>query len=101
MDNPVGFLYVLGRTRGRRMGRRGRPLGMPQPPEGRLPWIEPGLPNALELLSERERTVVILLHGYQWALSEVADVLGVSKSTVQTHDERGMSKLRRKLGVDR
>ena len=30
---------------------------------------------------------------------EVAELLGVSKSTVQTHAERGMSKLRVGMGV--
>jgi RNA polymerase sigma-70 factor (ECF subfamily) len=100
MENPIGFLYVLGRTRGRRMGRR-RPIGLPQPANDNLPWIEPGLTNALQSLPERERVVVLLLHGYQFAMSEVASLLGVSKSTVQTHAERGMSKLRRRLGVDR
>jgi RNA polymerase sigma factor (sigma-70 family) len=57
------------------------------------------LPAALAGLPERERTIVLLLHGYGWHLTEVADTLGVSKSTVQTHDERGMKKLRTKLGV--
>jgi DNA-directed RNA polymerase specialized sigma subunit len=100
MENPIGFLYVLGRSRGRRIGRR-RPIGLPQPHDNPLPWIEPGLPKALESLTERERVVVLLLHGYDFAMSEVASLLGVTKSTVQTHAERGMSKLRRRLGVDR
>ena len=34
-------------------------------------------------------------------MTEVAKTLGVAKSTAQTHAERGMRKLRRKLGVER
>jgi hypothetical protein len=42
----------------------------------------------------------LLLHGYGWHMTEVAETLGVAKSTVQTHAERGMRKLRHKLGVE-
>jgi RNA polymerase sigma factor (sigma-70 family) len=67
---------------------------------GREPWIEPGLPSALEQLPERQRTVVALLHGMQWSMSEVAEHLGISKATVQKHADRGLAKLRKKLGVN-
>ncbi len=100
MENPLGYLYVVGRSRGRRM-RRSRRIVFPSPTEERTPWIEPGLPRALATLPERERIVVILLYSYDWAMSEVATTLGISKSTVQTHADRGMGKLRRKLGVNR
>jgi DNA-directed RNA polymerase specialized sigma24 family protein len=32
-------------------------------------------------------------------MSEVAELLGISKSTVQNHDDRGLQVLRLKLGV--
>jgi len=63
-------------------------------------WVEPGLPAALEKLSEQQRVVVALVHGYQWSMSEVAELLDVSKSTVQSYDERGLRRLRTKLGVE-
>jgi len=41
----------------------------------------------------------MLVHGFDWSHSEVAKLLGVSKSTVQTQAERGMAKLRRHIGI--
>ena len=97
MENPIGFLYVVGRNRGRRF--RLRPRVLPEPPEDRTPWVEPGLASALAGLPDRQRQAVMLVHGYEWTLAEVAEVLGVSKATVQKHAERGVEKLRRRLGV--
>ncbi len=98
MDNPIGYAYATGRDRARRMTRRRRPVLMPLPIGG-LPNIEPGLPDALARLPERQRTVLLLLHGHEWTMSEVAELLGISKSTVQNHAERGLARLRRSLGV--
>jgi RNA polymerase sigma factor (sigma-70 family) len=78
-----------------------RRVVFPTVPVERAPWVEPGLSRAVADLPERQRIVVLLLHGYDWTQSEVAEVLDISKSTVQRHDERGMARLRRKLGVDR
>ena len=100
MANPVGYLYVVGRSKGLKLVVYSRPV-FPPIPEDRTPWFEPGLPAALAALPERERIVLLLLHGYGWHMSEVAETLGVSKSTVQTHAERGMGRLRQKLGVER
>lgn len=99
MENPVGYLYTVGRDRGRRMSQRHRVL-FPTVPVERVPWIEPGLSKAVADLPDRQRTVVLLLHGYGWTQSEVADVLDISKATVQRHGERALVRLRRKLGVD-
>ena len=98
MTNPVGYLYTVGRSKGRRLLTSRKPAFPPVPDE-HTPWFEPGLPSALAGLPTRERTVILLLHGYEWTMSEVAETLGVAKSTVQTHAERGMRKLRHKLGV--
>lgn len=100
MENPVGYLYVVGRDMGRRKRRRRR-LVLPVVDEERMPWVEPALPRVLSSLSERERMVVVLLHGYGWVMSEVADTLGISKGSVQTYAERAMGKLRRKMGAER
>ncbi len=97
MDNPTGYVFATGRNKGRRMTKR-RPRYLPVPAE-RLPWVEPGLPKALAKLTQQQRTVVGLLHGYQWTMTEVADLLSVSKTTVQNHAERGIEKLRRSLGA--
>lgn len=99
MDNSAGYLFTVGRDRARRMART-RPVRYPLPPEPRAPWVEPGLDEALAGLPERQRTTVLLLHGYEWTMSEVADMLGVSRTTVQKHAERALAKLRRRLGAE-
>lgn len=99
VDNPTGYLYRVGYNRALRM--KPKRVRLPGVDAVRQPWIEPGLPKAFESLPEQQRIVVMLLHGYEWSMSEVAEHLDVSKSTVQTHAERGIDALRRKLGVDR
>ena len=80
MGNPMGYLYVVGRDRARRVGRFLRPVLSPVDSD-RTPWVEPGLPGALARLPEKQRIVVMLLHCYEWTISEVAEFLEVSKST--------------------
>ena len=99
MDNPAGYLFAVGKDRVRR--ERGRRFVLLEPVDvQRSPWIEPGLPAALERLSSKQRTVVMLVHGFGWSLAEVAGVLGVSKGTVQAHERRALGRLRRELGVE-
>lgn len=100
MDNPIGYLYAVGRDRGRKAQTGRRVVLMPVDSD-RVPWVEPGLPVALEALPDKQRIVVMLLHCYDWTMTEVAEVLGVSKGTVQSYDTRGMRRLRRQLGVTR
>jgi RNA polymerase sigma-70 factor (ECF subfamily) len=97
MENPVGYLYKVGRNRARRSRNRRRILFAGESVDG-VPDIEPGLPAALDGLSSRQRTAVVLVYCYQWSHSEVGEVLGVSKATVQKHAERGLVRLRRELG---
>jgi RNA polymerase sigma-70 factor (ECF subfamily) len=100
MNNPAGYLYRLGRNRGISALRR-RPV-LPLPPEAPADatWIEPGLPAALAHLAEKQRVTVLLIHGFGWTYLEVADHLGVTVGTVQTHVERAMAKLRNELKVE-
>lgn len=98
MENPVGYLYRVGISRARKALSRRRPLFDPVEPT-RIPDVEPRLPDALAALSERQRTVVVLIHCFQWTQSEVGEVLNLSKTTVQNHLERGMDSLRREIGV--
>jgi RNA polymerase sigma factor (sigma-70 family) len=97
MDNPVGYLYVVGRNLSRRR-RQSRPT-FTEVPDDRTPDIEPALPGALAALSARQRNAVVLVHCFQWTLTEVAELMGVSKTTVQNHLERGMASLRRQIGA--
>lgn len=98
MDNPGGYLYTVGRNAARKLtGGRTRALasvGFTSNVD-----VEPGLDPALERLPEQQRTVVSLLYGYEFTMREVAEILGISKSSVQTHAERALSSLRQALGV--
>ena len=100
MANPVGYLYAVGRSRAARLRRRRRHRLPPPSVDYRSPWVEPGLPDAMASLTDRQRTVVALHYGYEWSLREIADLAGLKKSSVQNHLRRGMKKLQRKLGVD-
>jgi RNA polymerase sigma-70 factor (ECF subfamily) len=97
MDNPGGYLYRVGLSRGRRW-RPIRPV-FPAPPDGEMPWVEPRLPQALGRLSERQRVAVVLVHCLGWTQEEVADLLKISRGSVQTHVDRGLRRLRASLGV--
>lgn len=97
MENPAGYLYRVGRSRSRRIRRR-TPI-LPAVEVSRMPEVEPQLPSALASLPERQRVAVILVHGLGWTQREVADLLGVSRTTVQNHLERGTSRLQRSLKV--
>ncbi len=99
MDNPSGYLWGVGRNRARRLHSRPTRLFDSVSVE-KLPWVEPGLANALEALSEKQRVSVLLVHGFDWTLAEVAELLGVSLSTVQKHTERAMTRLRRSLRIE-
>lgn len=98
MENPAGYLWGVGRNHARRR-RLPRPV-FPDPPPEAMPWVEPNLPGAMARLSERQRVAVMLVHGLEWTYGEVAELLGVSKSTVQTQAERGMAKLRKHVGAE-
>jgi RNA polymerase sigma factor (sigma-70 family) len=98
IDSPVRYLYRVGQSRSR--ARRERPVY--DRPAAQDPWIEPKLAAALARLSTRQRVSAFLVHGAGWTPSEVADLLGVDVSTVQTHLGRAMTRLRREVkgGVD-
>lgn len=98
MENPAGYVFTVGRSKGRRL--MSRPV-FPDPPSNResAPWVEPGLPAALSRLTERQRVVTLLIHGGDWTYSEVAELLGIDRGTVQKHAERAMEKLRAALEV--
>lgn len=83
MDNPAGYLWGVGRNHARRM--RPRRVVLPHARVDAMPWIEPSLASALARLSEGQRVAVMLVHGLGWTYGEVAELLGVSRGTVQTH----------------
>ncbi len=97
MDNAAGYLFRVGQTSARRLLK----------PEGKLPEratavpsFEPGLGPALASLTDRQRAVVLLAHGLGLSHAEIARLLGLRRSTVQNHADRGLAKLRAAMEVD-
>ena len=95
MPNAAGYLFRVAQSRRRR--RRVPVLydvsGWPEH------LFEPGLPRALAALSQRQRVVVVLVHGFGYTLHEVAELTGLRRTTVQNHSDRGLAQLRKRLGV--
>ena len=54
---------------------------------------------ALDQLSRNQRVAAAMIHGLGYSEREVADLVGMSRWTVRTHLERGLSSLRSTLGV--
>lgn len=98
MENPIGYMYRVGQTRVRRFRFRRPPIA-PVPDSGVDAWVEPRLLAAIESLSRNQRVAVVLVGAYGWTQREVAELLDVSRTTVQKHVERGMAKLRASMEV--
>lgn len=97
MDNPAGYLYTVARSRIRSERSIGDQLPEDLAGPDAEPVVEPRLIPLLAALPERQRVAVYLIHGCRWPTPEVADLLGISVSTVRNHAERGLAKLRRDL----
>jgi RNA polymerase sigma-70 factor (ECF subfamily) len=97
MDNPAGYLYRVGQSKARWYHRP--TVRFPEVPRSAVPEIEPGLPRALQHLTKNRRLAVVLICGMRWTEEEVARVVGLSRSTVRTHLERGLAPLRDALEV--
>jgi len=97
MPNAAGYLYRVGQT----AARRGRRVSgyLPEPPPEELPDFEPQLLPALERLTEHQRVTVVLTCAFGWQQSEVAELLGISPSSVRTHQARALAKLAEQLEV--
>jgi DNA-directed RNA polymerase specialized sigma24 family protein len=97
MDNPSGWLYRVGQSRSRPYFRR--PVRFPSPrPEGNT-IIEPTLPGLVESLPERQRVAVLLTQAFGYTVREAAEIIGVTPSTVQQNTQRGLTRLRARMGV--
>jgi DNA-directed RNA polymerase specialized sigma24 family protein len=97
MANPSGWLYRVGQSQSRRYFRR--PVRLPPPRFDGNPTVEPGLVPSLESLSVKQRVAVLLVHAFGYTVREAAEVIGVGASTLQQNAQRGLSKLRDRLGV--
>lgn len=99
MENPAGYVYRVGRSRARRLFKSHPLFPAPLPAVDQMPWVEPGLSRALEQLTEKQRIVVMLVHGLDWTLTETARFLSISPGSVNKHAARGLAKLRAALDV--
>jgi len=62
MDNPGGYLYRVGRDRGRSIHRPDY-AGAFDVVVSEMPWVEPQLPYELADLPEQQRVAFTLIHG--------------------------------------
>jgi RNA polymerase sigma-70 factor (ECF subfamily) len=101
MNNPHGYVYRVGHRMARKATRsEKRPVVLPDVPAALNPVrVEPGLPAALSALSHRQRTIVVSVYGYGLSQAEAARLLGITRSSVQRHLERGLTRLRKEMGV--
>ena len=101
MVNPAGYVFRVGHRLAQKMVRReNRAVAFPDPPVVSNPVeIEPGLTDALACLSARQRMVVVLVDGFGVSQRETAALLGIRRTSVQKHLERGMARLRAEMGV--
>ena len=99
-SNKLGYLYRVGQNAARRNGSRAQPGRFEASGEQRLPDLEPALLPALAKLSAQQRTAVLLVHGYGWSQTDVAQLLDVNVSTLREHLARGLIRLRTTLGVN-
>ena len=95
MDNSRGYLFRVGQSRTR--GKKTRPVFVRD--QWHEPLVEPYLGEALSELSESQRVAVVLVHGFGWTMREVGELTGAKVTTIQTHLERGMKRLRAALEV--
>lgn len=91
IDHPIQYLAKVGTSRTRL--RRLDPKVEARPPIEQGDY-EPKLDDALKALSRQQRVCVFLIAALGFTYSEAAGHLGLSKSTVQRHYERGIEKLR-------
>jgi len=93
LDNLIGYLYRVGRTAARR-DRAGAVRASDRGLHIDDPSVSPELVAALANLSAQQRTAVMLVHAFGWTHRETAELLEMIPSSVQTHVERGLSRLR-------
>lgn len=96
MANPLGYLYRVSQSSARRYVRWSRRTTFPS----RFPDVvheDPSMHDVMQLLgglSPDQRACVLLVHGFGWSYDDVAELLGMRRSTVNNHVHRGLARLR-------
>lgn len=102
MANPAGYLFRVGQTAARRMKVRSfaEPADIATAHLAKFDErgsLDIDLLRSLGDLSEQQRLIVLLVHAFGWTVRDTAEFLEVAPSTVQTHAERGLARLRKSL----
>ena len=98
MTNPVGYLYRVGETHGRRLGKRWSRLDvLVVEPLSSDKVVDVDLQRALIHLKAPERVAIVLVHGHGYSYREAADVLDIPVTTITNHINRGSARLRQIL----
>jgi DNA-directed RNA polymerase specialized sigma24 family protein len=96
VTNLPGYLFRVAQSRSR---QRRTPIVFTSP-DVNDGLFEPKLRGALEAMPDRQRLCVVLVHGYGWRVTEVAELIACKPTTVRKHIDRGMRRLRHRLGTD-
>ncbi len=97
LSSPLGYLFTVGSSRTRRMVVRGSGERLSSEWPLHAVYDNPcdvDLLRALESLTSRQRQCVVLVVACQWTYQDTAESLGLTRSSVQRHVERGMRRLR-------
>ena len=98
MTNAAGYLFRVGQTSARRQARwRQAPAFPAEQSLGPEHHADAGLAHLLAGLDDRQRTVVVLAHVYDWTYAEIGAVLDIPVTSVRNHIHRGLTRLRRTL----
>lgn len=104
LDNPIGYLYRVGRSRAlrdvrrREVPRAGDDDAVDEAREDPDPELT--LLALVAALPEHQRVAVWMVHGLGYRHADVAALLGCAAPTVATHVRRGLACLRRQLEVE-
>jgi RNA polymerase sigma factor (sigma-70 family) len=96
MENPLGYLYRVAQSKSRSHARWRYRNTFPS----RFPDIvheDMQLHETLQMLAELkpdQRVCILLVHAFGWTYSEVGELLGVTRSVVNHHVHRGLTRLR-------
>lgn len=98
MDNPAGYVYRTAERWAIRQASRNRETPT-EPPAVEDKYEDIELAAALSGLSARQRQAVVLVSGFGLTHREAAELLGCSRSSIQSHVERALKRLRSDLEV--
>ena len=92
MANPASYLYQIALTADGPVARS--TAAFPRVRSREIPIVEPGLPGALSLMSDAQRSAVWLVHRLRWRPTDVGELLAVSSDSVHADADQGLAKLR-------